>query len=59
MNGLASHHICQKFFENAELTVNQAYKTAMSLHLDQEHSAAYFTQSSTSSAAAMISEQSI
>ena len=59
INGLASHHIRQRLLENAELTVNQAYKTAMSLHLAQEHSAAYFTENSRSSAAAMMSEQSI
>ena len=59
INGLASHHIRQRLLENAELTVNQAYKTAMSLHLAQEHSAAYFTENSRSSAATMMSEQSI
>ena len=59
INGLASHLICQRLLENAELTVNQAYKTAMSLHLAQEHSAAYFAEHSTSSAAAMMSERSI
>ena len=59
INGLASHHIRQRLLENAELTVNQAYMTAMSLSLAQEHSAAYFTKNSRSSAAAIMSEQSI
>ena len=59
INGLTLHHIRQRLLENAELTVNQAYKTAMSLHLAQEHPAAYFAENSRSTAAAMMPEQSI
>ena len=44
VNGLASHHIRQRLLENTELTVDRAYTTAMSLHMAQEHSAVYYSE---------------
>ena len=44
VNGLASHHIRQQLLENTELTVERAYTTAMSLHMTQKHSVAYYSK---------------
>ena len=52
INGLSSHHIRQRLLENAELSVDQAYKSALSLQLAQEHSAAYFSEGKLSAAVA-------
>ena len=52
INGLLSHHIRQRLLENAELSVDEAYKPAMSLKLAQEHSAAYFSDIKLSAAVA-------
>ena len=50
INGLSSHHIRQRLSENAELSIDQAYRSAMSLQLAQEHSSAYFSESKLSAA---------
>ena len=50
INGLSSHHIRQRLLENAELSIDQAYRSAMSLQLAQEHSSAYFSESKLSAA---------
>ena len=52
INGPSSHHIRQHLLENAEWSVDEAYKSAMSLQLAQEHSTAYFSDSKLSAAIA-------
>ena len=44
VNGLALHHIRQQLLENTELTMDCAYTMTMSLHMAQEHSAVYYSE---------------
>ena len=44
VSGLALHHIRQQLLENTEFTVDRAYTTAKSLHMAQEHSAVYYSE---------------
>ena len=50
INGLTSQHIRQRLLENKELTVDEAFEIARSLHMAQEYSATYAAERSLVSA---------
>ena len=53
INGLTSNYIRQRLLENAELSLDQAYEKARTLHIAQKNSEAYSQTSLPSNVAAM------